>query len=141
MTHAHQSRTGYILLLSILIVGTIASAAVTSALLLGTDNARTSLVVEQSTRAAALAQGCVEHALMELRDNPAYAGDELLAGFTGGGTCEILPIGGAGNTNRIVCAEGRSGDAFRRVELIVAELFPVTKVFSWQDVPVFTLCL
>ena len=86
----------------------------------------------------AFAQGCSEYALWQLRENPAYAGDQIVTIDTG--TCEILPIGGIGNNNRLLCIEGRMGDTYRRIEIVVQEILPKTKIASWQEVSIFTLC-
>lgn len=139
MTPTSQS-PGYILLISILIIGTIASAVVVSLMLLGTGAARTGFAIEQSAKAIALSQACSEYALLKLRTNPAYGGDEIVTTFVGGGACEILTTGGAGNNNRILCTEAVVGTVSRRMEIIVQQLLPKTLVYSWQEVPYFSLC-
>lgn len=126
------------LLMSILIVGTVSTAIVASLLFLGTTSGNISLAVQQSSQAMSLAQGCAEYALQKLRTAPSYIGSES---FTiGNGDCEVLPIGGTGNTNRLLCAEGRVGENYRRLEIIVKEVLPQTKIYSWQEVPTFSLC-
>lgn len=135
---APRSHDGYILLMTILIIGTVATAIVASLLFLGSTSSDISLAVQQSTEAMALAQGCAEYALQTLRENPAYLGDQTVS--LGSGQCEILPVGGTGNTNRLLCAEGRVGQNYRRLEIIVQEVLPQTKIYSWQEVSVFSLC-
>ncbi|HRH93069.1 MAG TPA: hypothetical protein PKV72_00890 [Candidatus Peribacteria bacterium] len=136
---AHRrSKHGYMLLMLILIVGTVATAIVASLLFLGTTSGNVSLAVQQSTQAMALAQGCAEYALQKLRDSPAYGGNEQM--IIGNGDCAILGVGGTGNTNRLLCAEGQVGENYRRLEIIVKEVLPQTKIYSWQEVPVFSLC-
>ncbi len=132
------SRPGYILLISILIIGVIASAILSSLLLLGTSAAQVSFSVQQSNQALAAAQACAEYALLKLRTSPTYAGNELLD--MNNGRCELLQIGGVGNTNRLICAEGQSGDVLRRLEIVVKQLLPQTTIPSWQEVAAFSLC-
>jgi len=137
-TSALRQRDGYILLMTILIIGTVATAIVASLLFLGSTSSDISLSVQQSTEAMALAQGCSEYALQKLRENPSYIGGETVT--LGNGQCEVLTIGGTGNTNRLLCAEGRVGQNYRRLEIIVQEVLPQTKIYSWQEVSIFSLC-
>lgn len=133
------TKPGYMLLMSVLVVGTVSIAIVASLLFLGTTAGTVSLSVQQSSQAMALAQGCAEYALQKLRVSPAYIGDEGVV--FGAGDCTIMRIGGTGNTNRLLCAEGQVGENYRRLEIIVKEVLPQTKIYSWQEVSNFSLCL
>lgn len=133
-----SSRQGYILLITILIIGAIASAILSSLLLLGISANHVSLSVLQANQSLSIAQGCAEYGLLKLRQSPAYAGNEFVT--VGANACEILPIGGIGNNNRVLCVEGKVGDAVRRLEIAVSQVLPQTKIFSWQEVSVFSLC-
>ncbi len=133
-----RKRSGYILLITILIIGAIASAILSSLLLLGISSAQVSFSVQQSSEALAAAQACAEYALLKLRQSPSYAGNEYRT--LGSHQCEVLAVGGIGNNNRAICTEGTSGDALRRLEIAVSQILPQTKVYSWQEVSVFTLC-
>ncbi len=86
----------------------------------------------------AQAQACAEYALKELRKDPSYAGNDIMS--LGTGSCEILPVGGIGNNNRLICTEGQVGDVFRRLEIVVRDVLPKVKISSWQEVSLFTLC-
>lgn len=133
-------RDGYILIMSILVTGIVASAVVISTLILGTDALRTSYTIEESSKSIALSQACMEHALKELREDPTYGGGEILSDFSVTGSCTVFPIGGAGNNDRIICAEATTGSVTRRMEVIVQSLLPQTVIYSWQEVPFFSLC-
>ena len=65
-----RTRSGYILLISILVIGVIATAVVSSLLFLGTSSSIVSLAIQQSSQAIGLAQACSEYALNQLRINP-----------------------------------------------------------------------
>jgi hypothetical protein len=132
-------REGYVLLLSILFIGAIASAILTSVLMLGTNSGLVHFSVQQSARAVAAAEACAELGLESLRSNPSYGGDEIRTLETGV-TCEILAIGGTGNTNRLICTEGKVGDATRRLEIVISALYPQIRIASWQEVSTFSLC-
>ena len=133
-----MGHTGYIFLLSVLVVGAISLAITTSVLLLSTSAARTGLSLRNSTESLALAQACAEHALLALRSDSGYVGNETLA--IGNGTCEILSVGGTGNENRTVCTEGVRGDTARRLEILIIRLLPRVTITSWQEVTDFVSC-
>lgn len=134
----NSSQSGYILLISILVIGAIASAILSSLLLLGISANQVSFSVQQASQSLANAQACAEYGLMKLRQTPSYAGNEFVT--IGTNQCEILPIGGIGNNNRVLCAEGKVGDSVRRLEIVINQVLPQTKIYSWQEVAVFSLC-
>ncbi len=138
MTSFHTSHTGYIMLITVLFVGIIASAILTSLLLLGTSANQVSLSVVEANHSLAIAQGCAEYGLLKLRQSPSYAGNEFLT--IGNHQCEILPVGGIGNNNRVLCTEGKIGDSVRRLEIVINQILPQTKIYSWQEVSVFSIC-
>lgn len=138
MMRFSSSRPGYIFLITILVIGSIATATATSLLLLGWAAEQNGLLVAQSTQAYEYAQACVERGLRELRSDLSYAGSESFT-FTRG-TCALMGIGGNGSMNRTICAEGQSGDATRRIEVAIDTLLPSVTVQSWNDVSSFSLC-
>lgn len=134
----HSTRSGYILLITILVIGAVASAILSSLMILGISANQVSFSVVQANQSLANAQACAEYGLMKLRQSPSYAGNEFIT--IGTDQCEILPVGGIGNNNRVVCAEGKVGDSVRRLEVVINQVLPQTKIYSWQEVAVFSLC-
>lgn len=137
MTHM-RIRNGYIFLLTVLVTGAISMAIVISLLLLSIAAERTGLSLQQSSQSFALAQLCAEHALLSLHEDLGYTGDEQLERSYG--TCDILVIGGSGNSNRTICTEGISGNTVRRFEILVRKVIPSVEIYSWQEVELFTAC-
>lgn len=137
MTQPSQ-KPGYIFLLSVLVVGAIAVAITTSVLLLSTSAARTGLSLQQASEALAYAQACADHALLLLQSDNTYVGREQMA--VGGGTCEILSVGGIGNENRTLCTEGFRGDTARRIEILIERILPSVTISTWQEVSSFVSC-
>ena len=135
---APRVRHGYIFLLSVLVVGVIASAVVVSLVLLGLAARRSGFTYQQSAQALALAHTCAERGLGTLREDNAYGGGVAVS-FPEG-SCEILLVGGSGNENRTLCAEGIAGTTVRRLEIVIDRILPETKIFSWQEVDLFTFC-
>jgi hypothetical protein len=132
------TKHGYILLISVVIIGAISSAILASLLLLGNSASILSLSIHQSAGAQAAAQACAEYALQKLRNDPTYAGNETRT-FPDS-TCDILSIGGIGNENRLLCTEGHQGDAVRRLQIIIERVLPAVRIGTFEEVPVFTLC-
>lgn len=131
-------RDGYVLLLSVLIIGAVSAVVLPSLLFLGINAGQVSVTIEQSAQALAAAQGCAEYGLLRLRENMTYQGDETKA--LDDAECTLLPIDGIGNEDRHLCSEGRSEDTVRRLEIIVRQVSPQMTVDSWQEVASFTLC-
>lgn len=131
-------RGGYIFLLSVLVVGIISSTVVLTLVLLGLASIRSGFALQQSAKAFGYAEACAERALSELRADNAYEGGDTIV--FADGTCETLLTGGIGNENRTVCAEGQVDSTVRRLEIVVDRLLPSTRVYSWQEVDIFTFC-
>lgn len=133
-----QKRSGYVLLISVIVIGSVASAILVSVLMLGISAAQVSSSVHLSSQALAIAHACAEDALMDLRTSLSYAGSETQSFSLG--TCETLSLGGIGNNSRLICTEGTVGDTTRRIEIVVEQVLPEMKISSWQEVGAFTLC-
>lgn len=133
-----RSRDGYVFLISVLSVGAMVTLIVSVLLIISTTLARSAMSLEQSSLALGYVDACMERALLNLRADQSYAGDETLTFDKG--SCRILPLGGVGSLDRTVCAQGMSGEAVRRMEASIDTLFPQVSVASWDEVPGFTLC-
>lgn len=137
MMHTH-SRPGYIFLVTVLMIGAIASTTLLSLLLLGWAAEQNGFLAVRSQQALEYMLTCSERSLRSLRLDPTYAGDER---FTfANGSCYIHMIGGSGNVSRTLCVEGLSGSVTRRMELQIGRLFPAVAVNSWQEVSGFSQC-
>ncbi len=133
-----RSRDGYVFLVSVLSVGAMVTLIVSVLLLISTTLARSAITLEQSSRALGYVHACMERALLAVRADQSYAGEQTVT--FDDGSCRILALGGVGAIDRTVCAEGRSGEAVRRMEADIAMLFPAAQVRSWGEVPAFSLC-
>lgn len=129
---------GYVLLLSVLIIGAVSAVVLPSLLFLGINTGQVSTTIKQSAQALAAAQACAEYGLLHLKESAIYQGDEILT--LNDAECTLLPIDGIGNEDRHLCSEGRSGDTVRRLEIIVRQVSPVMSIDAWQEVGSFTLC-
>jgi len=132
------SRKGYVFLLSVLVIGTIVAATTVSLLILGGAAERTAVSFMQSIQALENARICVERGLYELRADPTYTGEETFV--LDGGSCELQPIGGAGNGPHTLCALGSNGGSLRRIEVRASTILPRVTVDVWREVSSFSLC-
>lgn len=135
---ASSSRPGYAFLVTVLVIGVIATATATSLMLLGWAAEQNGLLVSQSAQAEANARSCVERTLRRLRIEPTYAGNETWT--LERGTCVVHAVAGDGINDRRVCVEGKHGKSTRRFQMNVAELFPNVKASSFSEVVEFSLC-
>lgn len=131
-------RNGYVFLATVLLVGAIATAVVTSLLFIAVNGSRTTLVLQQSSLSHSYAMTCAEIALRSMRSNGSYAGSETVT--MANGTCTVYAISATGDDGRVVCVEGTSGATKRRMEIVLSSLIPSVAITSWQEVPQITLC-
>jgi hypothetical protein len=123
---------GYILLLSILVVGAVGLAVTLSLLLLGLDASRTVLAVEQASGARALANACAEEALQQIRIDSLFVGSGNLA--FNGGICNYTVVNTGGNTRGVTVSASKS-NTFSRLAVSISALYPLFTYTSWQEVP------
>ena len=134
----HRRRKGFIFLVSVLVIGSIAADIAISLVLLGVAALQRGISVVQSAQAYEYAQTCAERAIRRLQTDLSYDGGEVIT-FSSG-TCSIAHTGGSGNTDRVLCVRGVSGQATRSVEISIAHVYPNVKVVSWGEVESFFRC-
>ncbi|MEK7123956.1 MAG: hypothetical protein AAB851_03645 [Patescibacteria group bacterium] len=129
-----QTNTGFIALISVIIIGAVAVSAATSLLLLGIGSSKTGFALEQSNQAKALANACAEQALEIIRENPSYSGT---GGLTlGRGTCSYAVID-LGGQNKTINASGTVGSIIRKVKINTNQIAPVINIASWRELADF----
>lgn len=136
--NSRAARPGYVFLITVLLVGGIATAVVTSLLFIAVNSGRSALTLQQSSAAYSYAMSCAEIALRNLRIDGAYAGNETVAMPLG--NCHIYAVGGSGNEDRVICTEGTSGTVERRMEVEINVIIPSILLKSWREVPAIELC-
>lgn len=132
--HRFGNNEGYMLLLSVLILGAAALAAAVSILLLGLDSERTSFALEQSNQAKALVNACAEEALQQIRESVPFEGSGSLDLGQGGCTYTVTKLTGQ---NRAVIVSGTVGTIIRKVSIALDKITPSINITSWQEVDDF----
>lgn len=122
---------GYIALLSVLILGAVATSVGLALLLSGVDSQRSALIEQQSKQARASAIACAEEALQIIHDNTTYTGTNNLTLSSVACTYTVTNNGG---TSRTVVANGTAGNVVKKVQVYVTIGASSISVTSWQEV-------
>ncbi|MFC1656536.1 hypothetical protein ACFL14_01030 [Patescibacteria group bacterium] len=126
---------GYVALVTVMIIGAVGVAVVVAAILGSLASSKSSLLSEQSKQASGLADACSEHALIKLKSDINYIGDEII-NLTGG-NCQILEIPNPGNTDRIIQTAGTIDNITRKVKINIDQINPDLIISNWQEVEDF----
>ncbi len=126
-----RNEQGYVALLSVLVVGSVATAIATTLLLLGADSQRETLVTQQSVQARGLADACAEEALQQLHDTTSFTGSNNLT--LGTGTCTYT-VTSTGSTTRTITSTATVGNVVRKVAVYVTMSSSSISITSWQEV-------
>lgn len=127
----NERQKGFITLISVLVVGAVGVAIALSLLLLGIGSSRTSLAIEQSSQAKALANACAEEALQQIRDSTPFTGSGNLT--LGQGIC-VYTVTSQGAQNRTINVSGMVGTIIRKVKVVINKINPIITITSWQEV-------
>jgi hypothetical protein len=129
-----KRKSGFIVLLSVLVFGAVGLAVTASLLISGVGASRTSFAVEQSYQAWALADACAEEALQQIAAATSFTGSGNLT--LGEGDCSYT-VTSRGGQNRTIEAEGTVDNTVRRVEVTIDQISPTINIASWQEVADF----
>lgn len=129
-----NAKPGYVIIISVLIVGAVGLVITVVLALLSNDFYRTSFSLEQSNQDKAITNACAESALQVIRSNNYYFGTGTLN--LGEGSCDYLIIDTGGETREIQSI-GVVDNITRKVKVTVSELNPNMKISSWQEVADF----
>lgn len=130
MSHL-QAQSGYVALLSVLILGAVAASVGIALLVSGTDSQRASLVEQRSKQARSLAVACAQEALQVVHDTTTYTGTNNLT--LGQGSCTYT-VTDTGGSNRTITASGTVGNVVKKVQVYVTIGSSSISVTSWQEV-------
>lgn len=122
------NNSGYVALLTVIVMGAVVTVIATSLVLLGLGHSRSSLSESQAASAKSAADACTENALVQIR---------LLSSFTGSGnltlsgsTCTYII---ANTVTSSIVAVGVSGNSTRRVTVDLSLRTPTIVFTKWQE--------
>ncbi len=132
--YLNNTQRGFIVLISTLVVGAVGVAITASIILLGLSSSRASFSLSEHTRAYWVANGCVEDALEQIRENTSYVG--TLTENIGEGSCTYTVTDDGGEA-RTIKSEGVVRDFYSRLVVSVSSINPEIIIASWQEVATF----
>lgn len=130
-----DNQSGYIALISVLIISAVVILIATSASLVSISESDMALQQNQAKESFYLADACAEYTLMKLGSVLNYAGNETVT--IGENSCFIRPISGSGNFNRIIEVQSTFSNQTRKIRIQVSQISPVMQITSWQEVADF----
>ena len=126
-----QNQKGFVALMTVLmIVGIVLAIGVVS-VLRNVSEMKMGLQKNDSSQAYYLANLCTELALMKLKENKNYGGNETVS--TTYGQCAILPIEGQWT----VKVSATSTNQVKKLKIIVNRINPKMIIDSWEEVADF----
>lgn len=126
-----MKKNGYITLISVLIVGAIATVVAVTYLMLGYGSMQSGQVITQSKQAEFFADACVEEALQQIRDSVPFTGTGSLSFSEGECNYEVVNLGGK---NRQINATGIIENVVRKVKVSVDAISPAINLSDWREV-------
>lgn len=90
------------------------------------------LIESQSIGAYYLANACAEYAILRIKNNLNYPGNQTLD--INGGSCYIYSPEGTGNQNRVIKVTGILDNLTRKIKINIKRINPQMEISSWQEV-------
>jgi hypothetical protein len=125
----HNHKSGFAVLLSVLVLASIGTIITASLLTLGTNSTQTSASLQSSEQARGVANACAELALQRLVTSSSFVGTGNLT--LGQGSCTYA-VTQANATTGVINATGTVGTVVRKVQIRIA--LPTLIIASWQEV-------
>lgn len=134
MKKCYYNKNGYVVLITVLLVGAVGLSIAISIILLGLGQARSGATTDQLNQARAAANTCAEEGLQQIRDLDSYTGTGNLS--LDNGTCEYTVIDQGGD-NREIRASGTVGQIERKIKVTTDSISPTINIVSWQELSDF----
>jgi hypothetical protein len=131
MNRAGES--GYIALISVLIIGAVSVTIATALLVTGADAQQENLSRQQSLIAQQAAAGCAEEALQQIHDNTAFTATNTAV--TIDTTNCNYTVTNTGSSTRTITTTSTSGNVVRKIQVYVTINASSLSISSWQEMP------
>ncbi len=130
---SNQKTAGYIAIITSLIFAAVLTLVITAVGLVSFVNRVTISSAHFKERSRALAEACVDAALLKLVSSSSYAGNETIV--VASDTCNIISVA-ASSTGKIISAQGVFQHSYTNLQVTVSTGTTVA-IVSWQEVPNF----
>lgn len=124
-------QSGYVALISVLIIGAVSVTVATTLLIAGADAQRENVLRQQSLKARHAAAACVDEALQQIHDNTTFTGTASLT--VGDASCSYT-VTNTGSSTRTIDASSTNGSAIRKIQAYVTIGASSLSISSWQEV-------
>lgn len=131
MNRAGES--GYIALISVLIIGAVSVTIATALLVTGADAQQENLSRQQSLIAQQAAAGCAEEALQQIHDNTAFTATNTAVTIDTA-NCNYT-VTNTGSSTRTITTTSTSGNVVRKIQVYVTINASSLSISSWQEMP------
>ena len=128
---ARLQQSGYVALITVLIMGAATATATLVLLFTGLDAQRYALVEQQAAQARNLATACAEEALQQIRDNTSFTGANSLS--LGQGIC-VYTVTSTGGSTRTIDVSGTVKGVVKKLKVYVTITSSSISITSWQEV-------
>jgi hypothetical protein len=129
-----ETKNGFISLLSVLVVGTVAMTIATSLVVLGIDVAKNNLTLYLSKQARGIADACAEEALRQIVNSNSFSGIVSLNINDGSCSYQVQNLGGQ---DRLITVASNAGIVNKKIRISLDQLQPQINVVSWQEIADF----
>lgn len=130
MVRANES--GYVALMSVLVVGAAATAIALTLLTSGSEAQRAMLVEQQSKQARSLAVACAQEALQQIHDNSGFTSTNTILTL-GQGRCTYT-VAVTAPTTRSILTKATVGNVVKNIQVYVTLNTSNISITSWQEV-------
>jgi len=130
-----SQKKGYIALITAIIIGAVTLSMVITSAYIGITQGANSLLFSNNLETVNLASACAEEALMKIKNDPNYGGNETIN--LENGQCQILPIINIGGQSRIIETTGTINAVTKKIKIQVSQIDPTMQIILWQEVADF----
>lgn len=134
MTRMHK-RKGYIALMTMIVVTAVAILIVSAQAYVSITQGMNSLLYSNYLEAGALGSSCADDALLKLKNDHDYAGNETIS--LGHGQCQIYPIQNLGGEAREIRITASVNDTMKKIRIRTNVIDPNITFDSWEEVADF----
>jgi len=130
----NNSAAGMVSLVSVLLISVVALAVAVSLLVFSAGQSQNDLLAYQLAQARAINDACLEQALVNIKNNPAFSGSYNLILDSGAGDYQVEQLAGGKIT---IKASAYVGSAVSRQQVLIDQLSSQINIVSWQPVADF----
>ena len=121
--------------MTVLIVSAVVLLMVITSAYIAITQGMNSLLYSNYLESESLASACAEDAVIKLKNNQTYGGNETLN--LGHGQCQILPIENLGDQSRVIKTIGVVNRTTKKIKIQISRIDPTIIFTSWQEVADF----